>query len=82
MDELINLNTKIFRKDNLNFAYLVTEKKILNGILHYRLKSERSDDVLLSEFAIKERFVSEFKTDELKTTYVSRLFSKLIQKVT
>ena len=81
MDETISLNTKIFRKDNLNLVYLVTEKKILNGILHYKLKSERSDDIFLSKFAIKDYYISEFKTDQLKTTYFSRLFSKLIKKL-
>ena len=80
MDEVISLNTKIFRKDNLNLIYLGTEKKILNGILHYKLKSEISDDVFLSEFAIKDRFISESRTAELKTTFFSRLFSKLILK--
>ena len=39
----IELNTKIFRKDNLDIVYSITGKKHLNGILHYKLKSDNSE---------------------------------------
>ena len=81
MDKALELNSKIFRKDNLDLVYLITEKKILNGILHYKLKSSNSEETILSEFAIKDRFVSELKeTDNLSKKTVSRLFLKLIKK--
>lgn len=81
MDKALELNSKIFRKDNLDLVYLITEKKILNGILHYKLKSSNSEETILSEFAIKDRFISEIKeTDKLSKKYVSRLFLKLIKK--
>ena len=81
MDKSLELNSKIFRKDNLDLAYLITEKKILNGILHYKLKSSNSEETILSEFAINDRFVSEIKkTDEISKKTVSRLFLKLIKK--
>ena len=81
MDKALELNSKIFRKDNLDLVYLITEKKILNGILHYKLKSSNSEETILSQFAIKDRFVSEIKeTDKLSKKYVSRLFLKLIKK--
>lgn len=81
MDKTLELNSKIFRKDNLDLVYLITEKKILNGILHYKLKSSNSEETILSEFAIKDRFVSELKeTDNLSKKTVSRLFLKLIKK--
>ena len=81
MDKVLELNSKIFRKDNLDLVYLITEKKILNGILHYKLKSSNSEETILSEFAIKDRFVSELKeTDNLNKKTVSRLFLKLIKK--
>jgi hypothetical protein len=81
MNKALELNSKIFRKDNLDLVYLITEKKILNGILHYKLKSSNSEETILSEFAIKDRFVSEIKeTDKLSKKYVSRLFLKLIKK--
>tara|TARA_B110000967_G_C18705938_1_gene470217 strand:+ start:555 stop:830 length:276 start_codon:yes stop_codon:yes gene_type:complete len=81
MDKALELNSKIFRKDNLDLVYLITEKKILNGILHYKLKSSNSEETILSEFAIKDRFVCEIKeTDKLSKKSVSRLFLKLIKK--
>ena len=81
MVEALELNSKIFRKDNLDLVYLITEKKILNGILHYKLKSSNSEETILSEFAINDRFVSEIKeTDKLSKKTVSRLFLKLIKK--
>ena len=77
----LDLQSKIYKKDNLDLVYLITEKKILNGILHYKLKSENSDEIFLSEFAIKDRFVSEVKEDvKQKKRSVSRLFSKLVKK--
>ena len=81
MDKTLEINSKIFRKDNLDLVYLITEKKILNGILHYKLKSSNSEETILSEFAIKDRFVFELKeTDNLSKKTVSRLFLKLIKK--
>ena len=81
MDKTLDLNSKIFRKDNLDLVYLITEKKILNGILHYKLKSSNLEETILSEFAIKDRFVSELKeTENLSKKTVSRLFLKLIKK--
>ena len=81
MDETLELNSKIYRKDNIDLVYLITEKKFLNGILHYKLKSPNSEETILSEFAIKDRFVSELKeTDDLSKKTVSRLFLKLIKK--
>ena len=79
MINILELNTKIFRKDNLDLEYLITDKKLLNGILHYRLKSENSEKIFLSEFAIKDRYISESQNDrQTKPKSVSRLFAKLI----
>ena len=81
MDNELELNSKIYKKDNLDLAYLITEKKILNGILHYKLKSSNSEETILSEFAIKDRFVCELKeTNKQGKQSVSRLFLKLIKK--
>ena len=75
----IELNTKIFRKDNLDIVYFITGKKHLNGILHYKLKSENSEEIFLSEYAVNDRFVSESTKCEGSKSSVSRLFSKLIK---
>ena len=75
----IEINTKIFKKDNLDIVYSITGKKLLNGILHYRLKSDSSEEIFLSEYAVKDRFVSESIKCEGSKSSVSRLFSKLIK---
>ena len=74
----IEINTRIFKKDNLDIYYFVTGKKLLNGILHYKLKSETSEEIFLSEYAINDRFITEEKFCEQPTNSVSRLFTKII----
>ena len=76
----IELNAKIFKKDNLDIVYSITGKKLLNGILHYKLKCENSGEIFLSEFAINDRFITEAKHCEQPSNSVSRLFTKLINK--
>ena len=75
----IEIDSKIYRKDNLDIAYSITGKKFLNGILHYKLKSDSSEEIFLSEYAVKDRFVSEAIKCEGSKSSVSRLFSKLIK---
>ena len=76
----IDLDTKIYKKDNLDIFYFITGKKLLNGILHYKIKSENSEEIFLSEFAINDRFITESKHCEQPKNSVSRLFTKLINK--
>ena len=54
-------------------------KKVLNGILHYRLKSENSEEIFLSEHAVNDRFVTEAKYCAQPKNTVSRLFTKIIK---
>ena len=75
----IELNTKIFRKDNLDIVYSIIGKKYLNGILHYKLKSENSEEIFLSEHAINDRFVTESNYCAQPQNSVSRLFTKIIK---
>ena len=75
----IELDTKIFRKDNLDIFYSVIGKKHLNGILHYKLKSENSEEIFLSEHAVNDRFVTEAKYCAKPKNSVSRLFTKIIK---
>ena len=74
----IDLDTKVFKKENLDISYSITSKKFLNGILHYKLKSETSQEIYLSEFAVRDNFVSEDKMCEQSKNSVSRLFTKII----
>ena len=75
----IEINTKIFRKDNLDIVYSITGKRILNGILHYKLRSDNSEEIFLSEHAINDRFVTEAKHCAQPKNSVSRLFTKIIK---
>ena len=79
MSEL-EVNTRVFKKENLDIVYPITGKKLLNGILHYQLKSENSGEIFLSEFAINDRFITESKHCEKSNNSVSRLFTKIINK--
>ena len=74
------LDTKIYKKDNLDIIFYISGKKILNGILHYKLKSQNNEEIYLSEFAVKDNFITETKFCEQKEKPVSRLFSKIIKK--
>ena len=76
----IEINTKIFKKDNLDIVYSITGKKHLNGILHYKLKTDNSEEIFLSEHAIKDRFVTEARYCAEPNNSVSRLFTKIIKK--
>ena len=76
----IELDTKIYKKDNLDITFSISGKKTLNGILHYKLKSQNNEEIYLSEFAVKDRFITESKFCEQKEKPVSRLFSKIIKK--
>ena len=83
MIKILEINSKIFRKDNLDLVYFITEKKTLNGILHYKFKSENSDEIFLSEFAIRDRYMSESESEAencKQSKFVSRLFTNLIKK--
>ena len=76
----IDIDTKMYKKENLRLSYSITGKKHLNGIIHYKLKSETSKEIILSETAIKDNFVSEHNMCEQSKNFVSRLFTKIINK--
>ena len=75
----IEINTKIFRKDNLDIVYSITGKKHLNGILHYKLRSDNSEEIFLSEYAVNDRFLTETKNFAQPKNSVSRLFTKMLK---
>ena len=79
MEKDYQLNSKICNKENSDLTYLVIGKKHLNGILHYKLKSENSEEIFLSEYAINDRFVTEEKHCAQPKNSVSRLFTKIIK---
>ena len=75
----IEINTIIFKKDNPDITFSISGKKILNGILHYRLKSQNSEEIYLSEFAVNDRFITEARYCKQSNKSVSTLFKKIIK---
>ena len=75
----IDINTKIYKKDNPDITFYISGKKILNGILHYRLKSQNSEEIYLSEFAVNDRFITETRYCKESNKSVSTLFKKIIK---
>ena len=76
----IEINTRIFKKDNLDITFSISGKKLLNGILHYRLKSQNSEEIYLSELAVNDRFITQERYCEQSNKSVSTLFKKIIKK--
>ena len=76
----IEINTRIYKKDNLDITFSISGKKLLNGILHYRLKSHNSEEIYLSEFAVNDRFITQERYCEQSNKSVSTLFKKIIKK--
>ena len=42
----IELDTKIYKTDNLDIIFSISGKKTLNGILHYKLKSQNNEEII------------------------------------
>ena len=72
MENELEINTKVTRKNNPYTIYKVTEKKNLNNIVHYTLKSKNSGAIIISQYAINrdytikgtkksQNFLSQFK---------------------
>ncbi len=78
----LNINDTIIRKGSLREKYSVKEKKFVNNILHYIIKSNTSSDIILSEFAIEKDFVTteHIKNDKEKNNFV-KSFKKQISKL-
>ena len=52
----LEINTEVTRKNNPFTIYKVTEKKTLNNIIHYTLKSKNSGAIIISEYAINRDY--------------------------
>ena len=82
MEEL-EINQEIIRKGIIKETYIVKQKKLVNNILHYIIKSSSSGDVILSKFAIEKDFVTKkqiAKNSEKKkfmTSFKNRILSFL-----
>ncbi len=54
----MEIEEEIIRKGIIKESYFVKEKKLVNNILHYIIKSANSGDVILSKYAIEKDFVT------------------------
>ena len=52
----LEINKKLIRKGISKEVYFVKDKKFVNNILHYIIKSKSSGDIILSKFAIEKDF--------------------------
>ena len=54
--ENFEINTELVRKSNSRDVFLIKEKRVFNKIVHYILKSRKSQEIILSEIAVKKEF--------------------------
>jgi len=72
-----DLNQVLIRKGLVNEVYHIVEKKMVNNILHYVLKSQNSSDVILSCHAIDKDFLTQ---DEFSIFKKKRTFAETFRK--
>ena len=78
----LNINDTIVRKGVLRERYSIKEKKFVNNILHYIIKSNNSNDIILSEYAIEKDFISSEKLSNKKNKdNFIKLFKNKIKKI-
>ena len=78
----LNIDDTIIRKGFLREKYSVKEKKLVNNILHYVIKSNTSSDIILSEYAIEKDFITteQIAKEKEKSNFVES-FKKQITKL-
>ena len=82
MNNKFDINDTIIRKGTMKETYSIKEKKFVNNILHYIIKSNNSNDIILSEYAIEKDFISSEKYAQYneKRNFVE-VFKKQIKKI-
>mgnify|MGYP001241142918 CR=1 FL=1 len=77
----LEINKKLIRKGISKEVYFVKDKKFVNNILHYIIKSKNSGDVILSKFAIeKDFFIEKLMSNHDKQNFANA-FSDRIKKL-
>tara|TARA_Y100001968_G_C19130252_1_gene606356 strand:+ start:107 stop:295 length:189 start_codon:yes stop_codon:yes gene_type:complete len=56
MEKNFDINSIVVSKDNNDIYYTIIGKKLLNGILHYLLQTDK-EKIFLSKFALEDRFI-------------------------
>ena len=82
MNNKLEVNDTIIRKGSMKETYSIKEKKFVNNILHYIIKSNNSNDIILSEYAIEKDFISskKYAQNNEKRNFIE-LFKKQIKKI-
>ena len=62
----LKINEKLIRKGISKEEYFVKDKKFVNNILHYIIKSKNSGDIILSKFAIEKDFILSKNLQKIK----------------
>lgn len=75
----LHINQKIMRKGSLREVYSIKEKKVVNNILHYIIKSKHSNELILSEYAIKKDFITEqdFQKHKKKRSFIKQFQERI-----
>ena len=82
MNDKLDINDIIIRKGTMRETYSIKEKKFVNNILHYIIRSNNSNDIILSEYAIEKDFISskKYAQNNEKRNFIE-LFKKQIKKI-
>ena len=82
MNNKFEVNDTIIRRGSMKETYSIKEKKFVNNILHYIIKSNNSNDIILSEYAIEKDFISskKYAQNNEKRNFVER-FKQQIKKI-
>tara|TARA_A100001234_G_scaffold165933_1_gene147129 strand:- start:837 stop:1103 length:267 start_codon:yes stop_codon:yes gene_type:complete len=82
MNNELEVNDTIIRKGTMRETYSIKEKKFVNNILHYIIRSNNSNDIILSEYAIEKDFISskKYAQNNEKRNFIE-LFKKQIKKI-
>lgn len=82
MVDSFEVNDTIIRRGTMREVYSIKEKKFVNNILHYIIKSNNSNDIILSEYAIEKDFISskKYAQNNEKRNFVER-FKQQIKKI-
>ena len=82
MNNELEVNDTIIRKGTMRETYSIKEKKFVNNSLHYIIRSNNSNDIILSEYAIEKDFISskKYAQNNEKRNFIE-LFKKQIKKI-
>ena len=82
MNNELDINDIIIRKGTMRETYSIKEKKFVNNSLHYIIRSNNSNDIILSEYAIEKDFISskKYAQNNEKRNFIE-LFKKQIKKI-